>query len=87
VSLFTRSILPGRFARLWTPERGLFKYRYKIEDGKLLIKAGEMPTPSQPVANTREEDDMRLIKKSESGSICGCSGRADSRNCRASGSA
>ena len=34
------------------PERGLFQYRYKIENGKLLIKAGEMPTPGQPVANT-----------------------------------
>ena len=33
------------------PERGLFQYRYKIDDGKLLIKAGEMPTPGQPVAN------------------------------------
>jgi Rieske Fe-S protein len=33
------------------PERGLFQYHYKIEDGKLLIKAGEMPTPGQPVAN------------------------------------
>ena len=33
------------------PERGLFQYRYKIENGKLLINAGEMPTPGQPVAN------------------------------------
>src|SRR6201981_1295463 len=33
------------------PERGLFQYHYKIEDRKLLIKAGEMPTPGQPVAN------------------------------------
>jgi Rieske Fe-S protein len=33
------------------PERGLFQYHYKIEDGKLLIKAGEMPTPGEPVAN------------------------------------
>jgi menaquinol-cytochrome c reductase iron-sulfur subunit len=33
------------------PERGLFQYQYKIEDGKLLVKAGEMPTPGQPVAN------------------------------------
>jgi menaquinol-cytochrome c reductase iron-sulfur subunit len=33
------------------PERGLFQYRYKIEDGNLFIKAGEMPTPGQPVAN------------------------------------
>ena len=27
------------------PERGLFEYTFKIENGKLLIKAGEMPTP------------------------------------------
>jgi quinol---cytochrome c reductase iron-sulfur subunit, bacillus type len=33
------------------PERGLFQYTYKLEDGKLFIKAGEMPTPGQPVAN------------------------------------
>jgi Rieske Fe-S protein len=32
------------------PERGLFEYTYKIEDGKLLIKAGEMPTPGNPTA-------------------------------------
>ena len=29
------------------PERGLFEYPYKIEDGKLLIQAGEMPTPGR----------------------------------------
>jgi len=29
------------------PERGLFEYNYRIESGKLLIKAGEMPTPGQ----------------------------------------
>jgi menaquinol-cytochrome c reductase iron-sulfur subunit len=34
------------------PERGLFQYNYKIEDGKLLIKAGEMPTPGR-AANTK----------------------------------
>jgi menaquinol-cytochrome c reductase iron-sulfur subunit len=33
------------------PERGLFQYQYKIENGNLFIKAGEMPTPGQPVAN------------------------------------
>ncbi len=27
------------------PERGLFEHHYKVENGKLLIKAGEMPTP------------------------------------------
>src|SRR6202023_3685001 len=29
------------------PERGLFEYPYKVEGGKLLIKAGEMPTPGR----------------------------------------
>lgn len=29
------------------PERGLFEYHYKIDSGKLLIQAGEMPTPGQ----------------------------------------
>jgi menaquinol-cytochrome c reductase iron-sulfur subunit len=33
------------------PERGLFQYHYKIEDEKLFIKAGEMPTPGQPAAH------------------------------------
>jgi len=32
------------------PERGLFEYRYKIEAGKLLIEAGEIPTPGRLVA-------------------------------------
>jgi menaquinol-cytochrome c reductase iron-sulfur subunit len=33
------------------PERGLFLYSYKVEDGKLFIEAGEMPTPGR-AANT-----------------------------------
>ncbi len=32
------------------PERGLFAYPYKIDDGKLFIKAGELPTPGSPSA-------------------------------------
>jgi nitrite reductase/ring-hydroxylating ferredoxin subunit len=32
------------------PERGLFQYQHKVEDGALYIKAGELPTPGQPVA-------------------------------------
>ena len=32
------------------PERGLFEYPYKIERGKLFIKAGEIPTPGRRVA-------------------------------------
>jgi menaquinol-cytochrome c reductase iron-sulfur subunit len=30
------------------PERGLFEYDYKIENGSVLIKAGQLPTPGQP---------------------------------------
>jgi Rieske Fe-S protein len=33
------------------PERGLFQYQYKIEAGNLMIQAGQLPTPGQPVAN------------------------------------
>jgi quinol---cytochrome c reductase iron-sulfur subunit, bacillus type len=32
------------------PERGLFEYRYKVAQGKLLIQAGEMPTTGVPTA-------------------------------------
>jgi len=33
------------------PERGLFQYPYKIQDGNLLIQAGELPTPGSPSAS------------------------------------
>src|SRR6202048_4082324 len=33
------------------PERGLFEYAYKVQDGLVSIQAGEMPTPGQPVAS------------------------------------
>ena len=36
------------------PERGLFQYHYKIDAGKLLIQAGEMPTPGQASNIVRE---------------------------------
>lgn len=36
------------------PERGLFEYDYRIENGKLLIKAGQMPTPGQASNIVRE---------------------------------
>jgi menaquinol-cytochrome c reductase iron-sulfur subunit len=32
------------------PERGLFEYRYKVDEGNLLIQAGEMPTTGSPTA-------------------------------------
>lgn len=31
------------------PPRGLFQYTYKVENGKLWVKGGEMPTLSNPV--------------------------------------
>jgi Rieske Fe-S protein len=37
------------------PERGLFEYPYKIEGGKLLIKAGEIPTPGDIAARATEK--------------------------------
>ncbi len=36
------------------PERGLFEYRYKIEAGNLLIKAGEIPEPGDVAATAAE---------------------------------
>ena len=37
------------------PERGLFEYRYKIEAGNLLIRAGEIPTPGDLAAAAAEK--------------------------------
>jgi len=35
------------------PERGLFQYPYRLQSGKLLIKAGQLPTPGNPVASNK----------------------------------
>ena len=43
------------------PERGLFEYSYKLDDGKLLIQAREMPTPGQ-ARNRGNSDIVREIK-------------------------
>jgi len=32
------------------PERGLFEYPYKVQNGLVTIQAGELPTPGAPVA-------------------------------------
>jgi Rieske Fe-S protein len=37
------------------PERGLFEYSYRIDSGHLVIKAGELPTPGDPIANRTGE--------------------------------
>lgn len=37
------------------PQRGLFEYPYKIENGVLTIKAGQLPTPGDSVATLAAE--------------------------------
>ena len=37
------------------PERGLFEYPYRIENGVLTINAGQLPTPGDPVASFSSE--------------------------------
>ena len=43
------------------PERGLFEYPYKVENGLITIQAGELPTPGPSAALCRKETAMRLI--------------------------
>jgi Rieske Fe-S protein len=33
------------------PERGLFEYPYKVQNGLVTIQAGELPTPGSPTAS------------------------------------
>ena len=64
VPLSRRRLLRDGSRASGPPERGLFEYPYKVEDGKLLIKAGEMPTPGSPTAlnsHPGESRTMRLI--------------------------
>ena len=37
------------------PERGLFEYPFKVQNGVLTIRAGELPTPGQSAAGARRE--------------------------------
>ena len=37
------------------PERGLFEYAYKVHDGLITIKAGEMPTPGASASLNRKD--------------------------------
>ena len=36
------------------PERGLFEYPYKVQNGLITIQAGELPTPGQMASNAGE---------------------------------
>ena len=37
------------------PERGLFEYPYKVNDGLITIQAGQLPTPGGPLATLSTE--------------------------------
>lgn len=37
------------------PERGLFEYQYKVQNGLVTIQAGELPTPGSPTASLLEK--------------------------------
>ena len=37
------------------PERGLFQYSLAIDNGQLLIQAGELPTPGHPTVHLGTE--------------------------------
>ena len=50
------------------PERGMFEYPHKIENGVVLIQAGELPTPgaarrTSRTRRMRKEDAVRLISR------------------------
>src|ERR1044071_2495370 len=38
------------------PPRGLYEYDYKVENGQLLVKGGQLPTLSQPVSVNKGEN-------------------------------
>jgi Rieske Fe-S protein len=49
------------------PERGLFKYEYKTDNGKLLIKAGQIPTLSNQAQVIRDIAPCSGFEKSTTG--------------------
>src|SRR5262245_40400274 len=38
------------------PERGLFEYPHKVENGLITIQAGELPTPGSPTASAHRKE-------------------------------
>jgi Rieske Fe-S protein len=38
------------------PERGLFEYPHKVENGLITIQAGELPTPGSPTASVHGKE-------------------------------
>jgi len=51
-----RCVLPRWVTRLWPPERGLFEYPHKIQDGWVSIQAGELPTPERAHPSRKKRD-------------------------------
>jgi menaquinol-cytochrome c reductase iron-sulfur subunit len=43
------------------PERGLFEYAYRVQNGVLTIQAGELPTPGAAVANGKSPCSAREL--------------------------
>src|SRR5262245_46881988 len=43
------------------PPRGLFEYDYKIEDGQIFIKAGQVPTLAQPPSQACADQPQRPV--------------------------
>ena len=41
------------------PERGLFEYPYKVQDGLVTIQAGELPTPGAAIALLKDKPPCR----------------------------
>ena len=55
------------------PPRGLFEYPYKVEDGKLMIEAGQLPTLSTSASlRRRGAADVKAEPASATGSSSGC---------------
>jgi menaquinol-cytochrome c reductase iron-sulfur subunit len=53
------------------PPRGLFEYPYKVENGRLMIEAGQLPTLSTSASLYRGARDVKASRKSATGSSSG----------------
>ena len=60
------------------PERGLFEYPHKIENGMVTIQAGELPTPRMPVALSEKKPPCAGRHKLENGLTGACNLRPPS---------
>lgn len=61
------------------PERGLFEYKYEVQNGKLLIHAGQLPTLSNEACNHGAEKPLTQIEPAASAAADTESTGADTR--------